>query len=127
VEQQSAALNECQTATQSVAVMADKIGSDSSARNAGQLASAAEQMSSTVQEISAAAAHARKRLQYKLGSTLHRGRYDDAPSFRHSPKGLCHAAKVKRPCRFLRAPGRTLLRSDERGLPTGTEAVRLSI
>ncbi len=56
VEQQSAALNECQTATQSVAVMADKIGSDSSARNAGQLASAAEQLSSTVQEFSAAAA-----------------------------------------------------------------------
>ena len=56
VEQQSAALVECQTATQSVAEMADKIGSDGSAKNTAQLASAAEQLSSTVQEISGAAA-----------------------------------------------------------------------
>jgi methyl-accepting chemotaxis protein len=56
VEQQSAALNECQAATQSVAEMADRIGSAGSAKNAAQLASAAEQLSSTVQEISGAAA-----------------------------------------------------------------------
>jgi methyl-accepting chemotaxis protein len=56
VEQQSAALTECQAATQSVAAMANRIGSDGSARNADQLASAAEQLSSTVQEISGAAA-----------------------------------------------------------------------
>jgi methyl-accepting chemotaxis protein len=55
VEQQSTALDECQSATQSVAAMAGKIGTGSGAESADQLAAAAEQLSATVQEISGAA------------------------------------------------------------------------
>ena len=55
VEQQSAALDECQSATQSVAGLAGAVGTDSGAESADQLASAAEQLSATVQEISGAA------------------------------------------------------------------------
>ena len=56
MEQQSSALNECQSATQAVAAMAGKIGTDAGAESAEQLATAAEQLSATVQEISGAAA-----------------------------------------------------------------------
>ena len=56
IEQQSTALNECQTATQSVAALAEAIGTDKSASAAVELASAAEQLSSAIQEISGAAA-----------------------------------------------------------------------
>ena len=55
VEQQSTALDECQSATRSVAAMAGKIGKGSGTESADQLASAAEQLSATVQEISGAA------------------------------------------------------------------------
>ncbi len=56
VEQQSTALDECQSATQSVATLAGAIGTDKSVSAADELASAAEQLSSAIQEISGAAA-----------------------------------------------------------------------
>jgi methyl-accepting chemotaxis protein len=55
VEQQSAALNECQSATQSVASLAGQIATDTAGESADQLASAAEQLSTTIQEISGSA------------------------------------------------------------------------
>ncbi len=56
IEQQTAALNECQSATQSVAALANSINTENTVEGADELASAAEQLSSTVQEISGAAA-----------------------------------------------------------------------
>jgi methyl-accepting chemotaxis protein len=56
VEQQASALDECQAAAQSVSGLAANIADNSDADSADQLASAAEQLSTTVQEISGAAA-----------------------------------------------------------------------
>ena len=56
VEQQTAALEESQSATQSLAAMASDVGSLESEGRADHLASAAEQLSTAVQELSGSAA-----------------------------------------------------------------------
>ena len=63
VQQQTAALEESQSATQSLAAMASDLGATSKANaKADHLASAAEQLSTAVQEISGAATQIQRKI-----------------------------------------------------------------